>query len=153
MPANTKERTASVALALPGNLLLKGAVLSEVGLTLPKETTFEQWQKVGRELGRFQRAISWWIGDWWAFGEHRYGDRKAIVESEEWTGPGFQACMDAGSVSRSFKTSRRHEVLSFEHHRCVAMESICGADTLATMRIIAFALFYVLLVNRLELFI
>jgi len=21
------------------------------------------------------------IGDWWAFGEHRYGDRKALVQS------------------------------------------------------------------------
>src|SRR5438105_9808420 len=28
--------------------------------------------------------IGWWIGDWWNYGEHRYGERQAIVES----GPG-----------------------------------------------------------------
>jgi hypothetical protein len=49
------------------------------------------------------------------------GDRKAMVESEDWDGPAFQTCMDASSVCRAFaETSRRHEVLSFKHHREVA---------------------------------
>jgi N6-adenosine-specific RNA methylase IME4 len=66
-----------------------------------------------------QGAIQWWIGDWWAFGEARYGDRKAIVEAEDWGGPSFQTCMDAGWVASKFTTSRRREV-SFNHHREVA---------------------------------
>src|SRR3984893_9259921 len=59
-------------------------------------------------------------GDWWAFGEHRYGDRKAMIEDESWNGPGFQTCMNAGAVCKAIETSRRREALSFTHHSEVA---------------------------------
>jgi hypothetical protein len=55
-----------------------------------------------------------------AFGEHRYGERAAVVESEDWEGPELGACMNAASVCRSIETSRRREVLSFSHHAEVA---------------------------------
>jgi hypothetical protein len=58
----------------------------------------------------------WAIGDWWAFGEHRYGERAAIVKSEEWEGPAFQTCMNAAWVCRRFETSSREEVLSYRTH-------------------------------------
>ena len=48
-------------------------------------------------------ARSWWIGDWWAFGEHRYGDRKALVESDGWTGPSFGTCMNAAAVCKGVR--------------------------------------------------
>jgi hypothetical protein len=108
-----------VEMSLVANL--SGAVLSEVGLTLPEQISFEQWQQVGRELGRFQRASCWWIGDWWAFAEHRWGERKTAVESEDWPGPGFKASANAASVCRVFpgESFRRRE-LSFTHHAEVA---------------------------------
>src|SRR5207302_6703847 len=74
----------------------------------------------GLMLGKIELGVSWWLGDWWAFGEHRYGDRKALVESEDWEGPGFQACVDAGTVAKSFESTRRRVPLSFSHHREVA---------------------------------
>ena len=43
------------------------------------------------------------MADWWAFGEHKYGDRKKIVESEEWIGPSLQACADAGRFAEILK--------------------------------------------------
>jgi hypothetical protein len=111
-------------LSLP---LLKGVVLSEVGLQLPEHITSEQWQSVGRELGRFQRAASLWIGDWWRFAEERppgknwSGDRKALVESEEWEGPAFQTCRNAATICRAFQdTSRQRDMLSFRHHAEIA---------------------------------
>jgi hypothetical protein len=52
-----------------------------------------------------------------AFGEHRYGERKALVESDDWQGPIFQTCMDAANTCRAFETYRRREVLSFSHRR------------------------------------
>jgi hypothetical protein len=67
-----------------------------------------------------EHAVAWWIGYWWAFGEHRYGDRKAIVEAEDWAGPSFQTCVDCGTVARRFESTRRHVLLSFKHHREVA---------------------------------
>jgi hypothetical protein len=42
MPRAAKEQPALMEFSLPGNLFLKGAVLSEVGLQLPEEISFEQ---------------------------------------------------------------------------------------------------------------
>jgi hypothetical protein len=64
---------------------------------------------------RLERSVSWWLGDWWAFGEC-----ETIVEAKDWEGPEYQMCMDAASVCRKFETSRRHEVLSFQRPREVA---------------------------------
>jgi hypothetical protein len=72
----------------------------------------------------------WWVGDWWAFGEHRYGGRKAVVEAEDWEGPSFQTAMNAASIARAFETSRRREVLSFACHVEVASLPAEEADRL-----------------------
>jgi hypothetical protein len=60
----------------------------------------------------------------------RYGERKAIVEAEDWEGPDFQTCANAASVCRSFETSRRRELLSFRHHAEVAALPPDEADAL-----------------------
>ena len=52
--------------------------------------------------------------------EARYGERKAIVEAEDWEGPAYQTCMHAAAVCPAFETSRRREDLSFRHHAEVA---------------------------------
>jgi hypothetical protein len=67
-------------------------------------------------LGEIERAAAWWIGDWWVYGEHRNGERVAILESEDWTGPNFQTRANCGAVVKKFETSRRRKVLSFIHH-------------------------------------
>ena len=87
-------------------------------------------------MAAFLSAHQWWIGDWWAFAEKREagknwsGDRKATVEAEGWTGPSFGTCMNAGTVCRTFNTSRRHEVLSFEHHKILTTLPPEQADAL-----------------------
>lgn len=103
---------------------------SERGWDFPSDLSREEWIAIGRELGRAERGISWWIGDWWAFGEHRYGDRKAIVEAPDWQGPAFQVCENYASIARNFATSRRREVLSFKHHAEVASLPPEDADRL-----------------------
>ena len=75
-------------------------------------------------------AVAWWVGDWWAFGERKWGQRKAVVVDEDWDGPGFQTCMDCGWVAGKFETSRRREVLSFTHHKEVAALPTAEADAL-----------------------
>lgn len=108
-----------MTLALPAAaaLLPRQGQLTKIGWELPAEMTEGEWEQAGLALGRIEGSLSWWLGDWWAFGEQRYGERKALVESEAWHGPSFQACMDAASVCRRFETSRRREVLTFNHHR------------------------------------
>jgi hypothetical protein len=87
---------------------------------LPGDLSFEQWVERGEELGRAEGQLQWAIGDWWAYGEHRYGRRKEIVDSADWRGPAYTTCMDCASVARKFETSRRREALTFSHHREVA---------------------------------
>jgi hypothetical protein len=88
-------------------------------LILPDNMSEADWRKAGVILGGLDRTLTWAIGDWWQFG-HRYGDRKAIVTAKDWQGVSYESCMNAASVARKFPTSRRREVLSFDHHAAVA---------------------------------
>ena len=49
-------------------------------------------------------------GDWWAFGEHKYGDRKALVEREDWEGPAFDTCVKAAWVCKQFESLLRRRL-------------------------------------------
>ncbi|MFL5337263.1 MAG: hypothetical protein ACJ8H8_29835 [Geminicoccaceae bacterium] len=95
-----------------------------VELALPDGLTFDAWATIGEGLCRVERSIQWLIGDWWVYGERRYGERHALVKRLEAEGrdiPDFKTCMNAGVVARAFsETSRRRDVLSFTHHAEVA---------------------------------
>lgn len=109
---------------------LRGQVLP-VGWNLPEDLSETEWRQAGELLGKVERSVTWWLGDWWAFGEARYGQRKAVVEADGWEGPGYQACRDAASVCGKFdQLSRRRDSLSFNHHREVAALSSLEADAL-----------------------
>lgn len=119
-------------LALPFLSELQSKVqLTEISLELPKKLSTKQWEDIGRSLGKIQQCTQWWIGDWWAFGEHEYGDRKELVETEEWDGPSFDTCQRAGQIARVFEDkTRRQRLLSFEHHKEVQSLPIDEADRL-----------------------
>ena len=94
------------------------ATWSECTLTLPDNLSFEDWAAIGDSIARMERGVQWWIGDWWRYGEHRYGERAAqALSSSRWS---FQTFMQAGWVAGAIETSRRREVLSFSHHVEVA---------------------------------
>jgi hypothetical protein len=94
--------------------------LSTIAFNLPEGLTAEQWKETGIALERMGGSMQWWLGDWWAYGQHRYGDRKALVESDEWEGLDFQTCRNAAWVCGCFRMSRRRDILSFRHHAEVA---------------------------------
>lgn len=108
-----------------GTLALPGAVTA-TSLVLPAKLSFEEWEAAGQVLRQVERSCMWWIGDWWAFGDHKYGERAAQATE----GAAFQTMADAGWVSRKFETSRRREVLSWSHHREVAALKPAEADKL-----------------------
>ncbi len=86
-------------------------------LTLPQKTTFGEWKEIGYQLARAEKSLMWWIGEWWRFGEQKYGERaKAALESEF----KFQTWANAAWVAGKIETSRRREVLSWSHHAEVA---------------------------------
>lgn len=91
-----------------------------VGLALPESPTFEEWANYGRRLGEADRKLQWLIGEWWNNESFEYGARKALVESEGWTGPKYQTCRNAASIAAAFELSRRRDNLTFHHHAEVA---------------------------------
>lgn len=100
-----------------------------LALSLPKEQNFDEWVDLGRNLAAANKTLNWWIGDWWAAGSHRYGER-AKVAAEGIFGREFQSLANMASVCRAFETSRRREDLSFSHHVEVAGLEPEKADTL-----------------------
>jgi hypothetical protein len=100
-----------------------------VSLSLPKNLPFEQWVEMGRRLCASSQVINWHIGDWWAFGNHRYGAR-AKSAAEGVFGLSFGTLANIASVARAFEPSRRHEVVSFAHHQEVAALPPEQADAL-----------------------
>jgi hypothetical protein len=100
-----------------------------LALSLPKEQTFDEWLELGRNLASANKTLNWWIGDWWAAGSHRYGER-ARVAAEGIFGREFQTLRNFASVCRSFETSRRRDTLSFNHHEAVASLEPAKADEL-----------------------
>jgi hypothetical protein len=97
----------------------KGIIVQAVELALPADLDLELWRDIGTNLCCFGRAIPW-VGDWWAFGEHRYGARREITEDPGWQGPAYRTCANSAAVCRAFEISRRREALSFSHHEAVA---------------------------------
>src|SRR5947209_5177199 len=67
----------------------KGIIIGVVRLALPADLDHPRWCEIGADLRRFDRAVAWWVGDWWAFGEHRYGARREITENPGWQGPAY----------------------------------------------------------------
>lgn len=87
------------------------------GLSLPADLSFDEWADYGERLFSMERGVMWAIGDWWRFGEHRYGERAAAVLDSRYS---YQTFRNAGWVSDHIESSRRRDSLSFGHHAEVA---------------------------------
>lgn len=102
---------------------------TSTSLSLPESLTFEQWEEIGGELANRARKLNWWIGDWWAAGHHRYGER-ARLAARGLFGKEFKTLANIASVCRAFEPSRRREHLSWSHHAEAAALSPAAADML-----------------------
>jgi N6-adenosine-specific RNA methylase IME4 len=95
--------------------------LTSIGWQLPDGLPEGQWISAGLCLQRIEGAVQWWLGDWWAYGEHAYGTRKALFEEG---GPmedmNLRTVEDYGWVAQNVATTERSVVLSWYHHRCIA---------------------------------
>jgi hypothetical protein len=59
---------------------------------LPDDLSEDEWIEAGIILAKIGAGVTWWVGDYWIYGNKKYGDRKAIVEGPNWRGPSFQTC-------------------------------------------------------------
>ena len=86
-------------------------------LILPDALSDDEWQRIGEQLHYVQGSILWWLGDWAAFGERKYGDLKKAADV---TGYDPDTIRHAKWVSDTFEVWRRRHTLSWSHHREVA---------------------------------
>jgi hypothetical protein len=91
---------------------------TEVGLQIPDELAFEDWERAGCQLSGIVNSSSWWLGDWLAYGKEHYSDRyeRGILAA----GLQYQTLRNYAWVARRFELSRRRAALSFQHHAEVA---------------------------------
>jgi hypothetical protein len=75
---------------------------------------YTAWQELGAKLGTYSNATSWWLGDWLAFGQLKYGRRyKDAIAA---TGLDYQTLRNYTVVCRRFEHPRRRADVSFQHH-------------------------------------
>ena len=97
-------------LALP---VSSGALATKTSLKLSEQTTIEQWAETGNMLYQAGQKMSWWLADWAAFGERKYGQLKEFCELN---GINYSTISNAATTAKSVESSRRRELLSFSHH-------------------------------------
>ena len=68
-------------------------------------TPIGEWKAVGLRLGLYAEATCWWLGDWLAFGQMKYGRR--YKEGVALTGLDYQTLRNYAVVARRFELSRR----------------------------------------------
>ncbi len=97
-----------------------------VSVGLPSGLTFERWQAVGKRICGVADASTWWLADWAAYGEDRYGER--YQDGAAIAGVGQQTLRNYAWVARRFDVSRRRDTLSFAHHSEVAALTVSEQD-------------------------
>jgi hypothetical protein len=113
-PTATESPSGRPVLELPS-----GATLYSTGLKLPPELDLESWKLIGAKIANIAQGVQWAVGDWWCYGYHEYGERKAVAAARLLPFE-FGTLMNWGSVARNVETSRRREGVSFSHHTEVA---------------------------------
>jgi hypothetical protein len=104
--AVTKERTNSVR--------SRQLRFTSTGASFDPRLPFHAWQEIGRKVGRHASTTGWWLGDWLAFGQFKYGPR--YREAIAATGLDYQTLRNYATVARRFEPARRRADLSFQHH-------------------------------------
>lgn len=93
---------------------LRGASVSPVGMRFDPRLPFDQWRQLGARIGMRANASLWWLGDWLAFGQEKYGRR--YRDAVALTGLDYKTLRNYTVVARRFELSRRRDKLSFQHH-------------------------------------
>lgn len=87
------------------------------GLTLPDDLDLEGWTTIGAQLAAAEKAVQWCVGDWWAFGEHRYGEAQETATA---LGISSETLRGYAYTAKAVDPVRRNTDLSYGHHRIVA---------------------------------
>ena len=91
------------------------SVFTGTGLRLQANLTREQWLGVGETLSQMDKALAWWVGDWFIYGEQNYNEDYsqgfALFEHKD-----YAKVTNVIRVASAFSFARRRANLSFSHH-------------------------------------
>ena len=96
----------------PGDGLVNRFEYRATGLLLPDDFTYDEWAVLGGSLHAISVSWQWWYGDWWNFGESRYGEKhaQALPDKE------YETKSNAAQVANRIEFGRRRPNLFFSHH-------------------------------------
>lgn len=92
--------------------------ISETGLAVIHDLTFDQWSSLMGTLSRMDTAFQFALGDALNYGSTKYGER--YTQAIEMTGQSYQSLANYAWVSKAVTIDRRVAGLSWTHHRVVA---------------------------------
>lgn len=95
----------------------RGVSFTATKLELPEDLPQQDWAEIGRQLLRADQMMQWWIGDWAAFGDKKFG---ALKEFCEINGFNYGTAKNLGWVARSIHLSLRRDHLQFSYYPEVA---------------------------------
>lgn len=102
-------------------VVIEGATMTN--LNLPMELTWNDWKSYAKYLRVLEKGVHWWIGDLLIYADQR---------GKHWEENGIQYLAELGFADQTLTQiksvvshfgpggKKRHEALSFEHHRAVA---------------------------------
>lgn len=108
-------------------------VLTETSYQLPENLNIGEWLAIGETLQRMERSVMWWLGDWWRFGQRKYGEMASQASKDmvkDVTGHAYKTVANAATVAERFEFSRRRENVPFSHHAEVAALPPAEAEAL-----------------------
>jgi site-specific DNA-methyltransferase (adenine-specific) len=104
-----------IAVSRPG---LPG-IFTDTSYTLPESLPIDEWIAVGSALQQLEKSIGWWLGDWWRFGDRKYGamaSQAARDHVQDVTGHAYSTIKNAAATAKRFELARRRADLPFGFH-------------------------------------
>lgn len=96
-------------------------------LVITADLTSAQWESVGYAIQHMHDHSPWFLGDWWLYGERKWGEAAAQAAP---TGYKAKTLQNAAFVCDRIPYERRRDTLSFGHHASVAALEPSVADAL-----------------------
>lgn len=110
----------SVSIIQNGIVASNGLERTATSLIIPETTTIEEWQMIGVSFRRADDILSWYVGDWLAFGERHKQWKDQFDAAVDFIGIEPSTLHNYMYVSRHISSSRRREDVSWSHHYEVA---------------------------------
>ena len=101
-----------------GAMVYKRFVMLPTALSIPEDTTQEEWADFGLIIKQLDTTISWVVGEWAEFANKKWGftyEQIAVHFGYE-----VSTLMTYTSIVRKVSALIRNQGLSFAHHRLVA---------------------------------